>query len=123
MCPSRWFTAISGFSSANAKRFGKTDADQQSARQSRPLRDRNRIDRLHKSRPASARCLPHHRNNGPQVLARSQFRNDSAIRLMRGDLRGNHVRQDLLARAHHRRARLIAGAFDAEDVASGIISC
>src|SRR5208282_2742613 len=96
------------------QRLGIADANQQSARQSRTLRDRNGIDGLI-SLSRFGQSLAHHRNNRAQVLARGQFRNHSAIRLVRGDLRGNDVRQNPLPRAHHGRARLITGAFDAED--------
>ena len=98
-----------------SQRLGIADAHQQSPRQSRPLRDRDGIDRLI-SLSRFRQSLPHHRNNRAQVLARGQFRNHSAIRLMSSDLRGNDVRQNPLPRPHHRRARLITGAFNAEDV-------
>ncbi len=103
------------FLQREGQRFGKADANQQSARQSRPLRDRDSIDGLI-SLSRFGQSLAHHRNNRAQVLARGKFRNHSAIRLVSGDLRGNHVRQNPLPRAHHRRARLITGALDAEDV-------
>ncbi len=97
------------------KRLGEADANQQSARQSRPLRDCNGIDgRISLSRLGQR--LPHHRNNSAQVLARSEFRNHSAIRLMSGDLGGNHIRQNPLPRTHHCRARLITGGLDTEYV-------
>src|SRR6266404_3456596 len=64
---------------SEGKRFGEADANQQSARQSRPLRDRDGIDgRISLSRLGQS--LPHYRNNRAQVLARSEFRNHSAIR-------------------------------------------
>ena len=95
--------------------LGKADADKQSASQSWPLRDRDGIDGLI-SLSGFGQSLPHHWNNGAQMLARSQLRNDSSIRLMSGDLRSHNIRQNLLPRAHHRRACLITGGFDAEDV-------
>ena len=49
------------------------------------------------------------------MLARGEFGNDSAVRLMRRDLRGDNVRENLLARAHHGCACFVTGAFDAED--------
>ena len=103
------------FLQRKGKRLGEADANQQSTRQSRPLRDRDGIDgRISLSRLGQR--LPHHRDDRAQVLARREFRNHSAIRLMSGDLRGNHIRQNLLARAHHRRARLITGGLDTEYV-------
>ncbi len=103
------------FFQREGQRFGKADAHQQGAGQSRTLRDRDGIDgRI--SLSGLGQCCAHHRYDGAQVLARGQFRNHSAIRLVSGDLRGNHVRQNLLPRAHHRRARLITGGLNAEDV-------
>ena len=97
------------------QRLGKADAHEQGARQSRPLRDRDGIDGF-VSLSRFGQGLPYHRNNRPQVLARGEFRNHSAIRLVRGHLRGHHVRQNLLPRPHHGRARLIAGTLNAEYV-------
>src|SRR5260221_14679518 len=61
-----------------SERLGETDANQQSARQSRPLRDRDGIDRRISLSRLGQR-LPHHRNDSAQVLARSEFRKHSAI--------------------------------------------
>ena len=96
------------------QRFGKADADQQSSGQAGALGHRDGIDGL-VSLPGFGQRLPHDRNDGAQVLAGSQFGDDSAVRLVRGDLRGDDVGENLLARAHHGGTRFVAGAFDAED--------
>ena len=103
------------FVEREGERLGIADADQQSARQSRTLRDRDGIDGLI-SLSGFGQCCAHHRNDRAQVLARGQFRNHSAIRLVRRDLRSHYVRQNPLPRTDHGRARLITGALDAEDV-------
>ena len=103
------------------ERLGKADAHQQSASQSRPLCDRDGIDGLIRLSRFGQR-LPHHRNDGPQMLARSQLRNHSSIRPVRGDLRSDDIRENLFARTHHGRPRLVTGALDTEMCASGIIS-
>ncbi len=50
------------------------------------------------------------------MLTRSQLRHHSAIRLMGGDLRRHHVRNNFLARTHHGRSGLVARAFNSENV-------
>ncbi len=41
--------------------------------------------------------LADHRNDGAQVLARGEFRDDAPVRLMSRDLRSDNIRDDLLA--------------------------
>src|SRR5271156_2326557 len=84
----QWFPERKG------KSLGKADPHEQSARQSRPLRDRNSIDRRI-TLPCLSQGLAHHRNNRPQVLTRSEFRHHSPKRLMSGNLRGDGIRQNL----------------------------
>ena len=95
--------------------LGIADADQQRSGEAGTLRDRDRIDRVVSLIGLSQR-LPHDGNNRPQVLARCQLGHNAAVGLMRRDLRSHHVRDDLLARAHHGRRGFVAGTFDAEDV-------
>ncbi len=97
------------------QRLGVADADQQGAGQARSLSYRQRIDRLI-SLPGIVKRFADYRHNRLQVLARSQFRDNSAIRLVRGDLREHHVRNQFLARAHNRRRGFVAGAFNAKNV-------
>jgi hypothetical protein len=103
------------FLQCEGQRFRKADTNEQGARQSRPLRDRDGIDGLI-SLSSLGQRLSHHRNDRAQMLARGEFRNHPPIRLMSGNLRRDHVRKNLLSRAHHRRPRLVTGAFDAQDV-------
>src|ERR1700675_3523782 len=53
------------------------------------------------------------------MLARCEFRNHAPIRVMRGNLRRHHVRDKLLARAHHSRSSFVTGTFNAENVSVG----
>ena len=97
------------------QRLGISDSDQQGARQPRPLGHRQRVNRLI-GLPGIGQSFANHRHNRLQMLARSQLRNHAAIRLVRGDLREDDIRDDSLSRIHHRRGGLIAGAFNAENV-------
>ena len=63
--------------------------------------------------------LAHDRDDRAQMLARRQFRNDAAVRLVSRDLRDDDIRDQLLARTHHGGGSFVAGAFDAEDVGVG----
>src|SRR6266853_4089715 len=103
---------------SKCERLRKTNADQQSAGKSRTLRDRDSINRFITLLRFN-QCLAHYRNDSAQMLAGSQFRDHSSIGLMSGDLRGHYVRQNLLPRTHHRRARFITGGFDTEDMDVG----
>ena len=87
--------------------------------ESRSLRDGDGIDRRVSLLRFSQR-LAHDGDNRTQMLARRQFRHDSTIGLMRCDLRSYDVRDYLRRRTHHGCSSFIAGAFDAEDVASAI---
>ena len=100
------------------QRLRVADADQQSSGESRTLGDGEGVDRM-KGLAGIGEGFANHRHDGPQMLARGQFRHHSAVRLMGGNLRKHHVRDDLLARAHHCGCGLIAGALDAENVGVG----
>ncbi len=50
------------------------------------------------------------------MLARGQLRHNTAVGLVRGDLRVDDVRHQFLARAHDGRGSFVARALDAEDV-------
>ncbi len=97
------------------QRLGVADADQQCSGEAGALGDGDGVDGFVGVLGLGQR-LAHHRHDGAQMLARSQFRDDSAVRLVSRDLRGHDIRDQLLARAHHGRCGLVAGTFDAEDV-------
>jgi len=63
--------------------------------------------------------LAHDGHDGAKMLARGQFRHDSAIGLVGRELRSDDIGDHLLARAHHGRSGLIAGTLDAEDEGGG----
>ena len=98
--------------------LGETDADQQRARQAWPLRNRKSIKGLVGLARIGQR-LADDRHNGPQMLARSQFRHYSAIGRVGNDLREHDVRDNLLARSHDCGCGFVAGTLDAEDVDIG----
>jgi len=60
--------------------------------------------------------LTNYRHDRAEMFSRSQFRDDSAIGLMRGDLGSNNIRYELFARTYDGGGGFIAGAFDAENV-------
>ncbi len=62
------------------QRLGVADTNQQSSGESRTLSDGEGINRV-KGLAGIGEGFADHRHNGPQVLARSQFRHHSAIRL------------------------------------------
>jgi len=95
--------------------LGITDANQECAGESGTLGDGNGINGLVGLVGLNQR-LADDGYDGAQVLARSEFRNNSAIGLVGGDLREDDVGDDLFARTHHRGGGLVAGALDAEDV-------
>src|SRR4029079_1937594 len=89
--------------------LGVADADQERAREPRPLRNCESIDGL--ITPARiGQCFAHDRNHGFQMFARGEFWHNSAIRLVRGYLRENDVSENLLSRADDSRSRFITGA-------------
>ena len=104
-----------GFVQSKGKSLCVADADKQCARQPRTLGYGHRIDRLI-SLSSIGQRLADDRHNRAQVFPRGQFGHDSAIRLVRGDLRKHNVRTDLLTRAHHGCCGLVAGTFNPEDV-------
>ena len=57
----------------------------------------------------------HNGNDGAEMLARSQFRHDSAVGLVRGDLRVTTLEISSSPDAHDGRGCLVAGALDAQD--------
>ncbi len=58
-------------------------------------------------------------NDGAEVFAAGQLRNDSAVAGMGGDLRGNHGGEGARAALDDRGGGFVAGAFDAENEAAG----
>ena len=97
------------------QRLGIAQPDEQGAGQPRALGHRNCVQAgvglariLHR--------LAYHGYDGAQMFARGQFRHHSTIGLVGGDLGIHHIRDQLLARAHHGRRRLVAGALDAQNV-------
>src|ERR1700677_2099947 len=68
------------------ERLGIADAHEQCARQPRTLRHRHGVDRLI-SLSGIGKRLANDRHNRAQMLPRRQLWHDSAIRLVRGDLR------------------------------------
>ena len=56
-----------------------------------------------------------HRNDGAQMLPRSQFGNHAAVLAVHGDLRSHHAGKHGIAARHHGGGSLIAGGFDAQD--------
>ena len=98
--------------------FGVADADQQGSGESGALRDGDGVDGVVRV-PSLGQRLAHDGHDGAQMLPRGQFRHDTAVGLVGGDLRGDNIRDQLLARAHHGRRGLVAGTFDAEDVGVG----
>jgi len=102
------------FVEREGKRFSKADADEQCSGETRSLRDRDGVDRLIGMGSIGER-LANDGNDGAEMLARSEFGNDTSVGLMSGDLRGDDVGKNLLARAHHGGSGFITGAFDTED--------
>ena len=100
---------------SEGQRLGIADADQQRAGQSGPLGDGQRVDGL-VSLSGIGQRLADDRHDRAQMLPRRQFGHDSAVRLVRGDLREHNVGNDLLTRAHYGRRGLVARAFNPEDV-------
>src|SRR5581483_9973678 len=100
---------------SKGKSLGVADADQQRAGESGTLRDRESIDGLVGSRGVGE-SFAHNGNDGLKVFARSELGNDSAIRLVRGDLREDDVGDDLLAGADDGGGGFVAGAFNAENI-------
>ena len=116
MCPSRWFTAISGSPRANASALAYVMPDQQRARQPRTRSHRNRIRSSNVTRASPAPRAPPARwradaRGWPVPAPRRHIG-------MRRNLRSHHGRQRARAALHHRRGRLIAGAFNAENEAA-----
>jgi hypothetical protein len=99
------------------QRLGIGDAHQQRAGQSRTGGHSNRIQ-IGQSNSRLGQRRPHHRHDGPQMLAAGQLRHDAAVarvgRNLRGHDRGKRARPAL----HHGRRRLVAGGFNAEDEAA-----
>ena len=91
--------------------FCVTDPHQQSSGETGTLSYGDRIDRIVGMAGFGER-LANHWHNRPQMFARSQFGDDSSIRLMSRDLGCDHVGDQLLARAHHGGRGFITGAFN-----------
>jgi len=68
------------------------------------------------------KCLANHRHDGAQMLAGGQLGNHTAVGLVGRDLGGDHVGDELLARAYDGGGSFVAGTFDAEDVGVGHVS-
>ena len=118
------FEVIDGdqrFIERESQRLGVSDSDQQGAGQPRPLGHGQGVNGLI-SLSGVSQCFANHRHNRLQMLARSQLRHHAAIGLVGGDLRKHHVRDDFFSRIHDRCSRLIAGAFNAENVGASHVS-
>src|SRR5579883_907082 len=95
--------------------FRVRNTHQQRARQTRTLRHSQRIHRF-KTDTRIGQRLTHYRDDVAQMLARGQLWHNSAVRLMRGDLREHYIRNDLLTRTHDRRRSLVTRAFNSENI-------
>ena len=74
--------------------FGRVDADQQTPRQPRPVRDRQRIEVAHLVHARAVQRLADHRLDGKHMLAAGDFGKDAAKAPVQFDLRGDHVGLD-----------------------------
>ena len=72
--------------------------------------------------PGLRQSLAHYGHDGAQMLSRSEFRHNAAIRLVGRDLRGDDIRDQLLAGPHYGSRGFVAGTLDAEDVGVGHVS-
>ena len=63
--------------------------------------------------------LANYGHDSAQVLAGGEFWDHTAIGLVGGDLGGDHVGDELLARAYDGGGGFVAGSLDAEDVGVG----
>ncbi len=97
-----------------SERLGVAQTDQQRSGQPGALRDGDGVNRLVRLTRVVQR-FAHHGNDGPQMLARSQFRHYSAVGLVCGELRVHDVRDQLLTRAHDGRRGFVARALNAQD--------
>ena len=95
------------------QRIRDAGADQQCAAQARPLGIGDRAD-LAERHIGFAHDLPHQRDDAPDVIARSELRNDAAIFVVHRDLRIQRVRQQAAPRLVERDAGLVAGRFDSQ---------
>ena len=98
--------------------FGVADADEECSGESGALGDGDGVDGIVGSIRFGER-LADDGDDGAEMLARGQFRYDAAVGFVSGELRGDYVRDELLAGAHHGGCGFIAGTFDAEDVGRG----
>ena len=103
---------------SESERLRIADSDEEGAGESGPLRNGYRVDRF-VSVPGIGQGLPHHWYDGAQMFAGCKFGDDSAVRLVRGDLRRDHVGNEFLSRANDGGRSFIAGAFDAENEGVG----
>ena len=95
--------------------FGKSDADEQGARQSRPLRIGNGGDFV-QCPFAFTQHLPQQGNRAPDMVARGQFGHDAAIVLMHADLTVQGVcEQAVMRRIVEGETGFIAGGFDSKN--------
>ncbi len=89
-------------------------ADQQRARQTRPLRV---CDPIEIGQP-DVRLRKHalgQRNDAPDMIARREFRHDTPITLVNRDLRMQRMREQAPVRVEYGYTGFVAGGFDAED--------
>jgi hypothetical protein len=95
--------------------FCVADSDQQCAGESWTLGDGDSVELIERHIGLAQRSA-NDGNDVAQVLARSEFRHYSAERLMRGDLRSDHRRDEALAALDDGSGRLIARTLDGQDV-------
>src|SRR5437879_2085326 len=106
------------FSQSERQGLRVDDADQQGSGETGALGYGDCVDRIISVFGVSQR-LAYDRHDGAEMLAGSQFRNDSAVGLVSGDLGGDHVGDELLARAYDSGSGFVAGTLNAEDVGVG----
>ena len=121
MCPARWWTRHQRHAERQRDRLRDRHADQQRADQARALGHRNRVDVLPRRARFGERALEHAADVA-HVLARRQLRHDAAPLAMDRDLRGDDARSHpprlrrIAGLLDDGRRRLVARAFDAEDM-------
>ena len=93
--------------------LGEVDPHQERPRESRPVRDRDRVHVPPAGRGPGHRLLEHG-HDPAQVRARSHFRHDATRGRMHRDLARHHVAVDRPTTLDHGDPRLVAAALDRE---------
>jgi hypothetical protein len=96
--------------------FCRLDPDQEGPDETRAMGHRDGID-VAKLAVRTAQRFADDRADRPEVVPRSDFGDDAAVRRVDRDLTVDDVRSHVPSRGNDGRAGLVAGRFDAEDPA------